>query len=167
MNNDFLAVAGGEFPLLCPCKVVSLISPKCFPFLGSAVPGWRRSRRCRDQRDAERELHFPATPVRASGRVRRRVGVLGGQVHQARCAPGSTPCRAGRPPRPPPGDEVGGARSHLATAWRPPDAALHRCPRHRSAREAQCCTEAAAAAAAARAGKGRRGAGARGRDTSS
>lgn len=50
----------------------------------------------------------------ACGRVRR-----GGQVHQARCAPGSAPRRAGRPPRPPPGDEVGGARSHLATAWRP------------------------------------------------
>lgn len=46
-------------------------------------------------------------------------GVGGVQVHQARCAPGSAPCRAGRPPRPPPGDEVGGARSHLATAWRP------------------------------------------------
>lgn len=59
-------------------------------------------------------------------------------------APGaSSPQSAHRPPEPVPGDGVGGARSHLATANRPMQQHSQAPPAGGSSRGAQCSTEAA------------------------
>ena len=84
------------------------------------APWWRLAGR-------ERELHFPATLVRA----------LGASAQGARSLQS-----ARRPLEPLPRDEVGGARNHLATANRPMQHSLSP-PASGSARGAQCSTEAA------------------------
>ena len=97
---------------------------------------WSRGRdsprRLGDEREVEGELHFPAdSRARAPARAR------GESSPGARSPPSSR-----RPPEPLPGDEVGGARNHLATANRPMQHSLAP-PASGSARGAQCSTEAA------------------------